>query len=373
VRARIEATFVPALRGMAKALVLGDGDLAPEDQEAFNKSGLSHLLAVSGTHLVFAVLSLVKAAEALLRRWLWLAARRDVGRLSAALGVVLAPLYADFAGGSGSAWRAALLVMAALGTRALGRRVLIARALGLSLAAAWLDDALVAFDYSFLLSLAATIGLIVASPLVRQVTALEPNKALRNVLTLAVSTSAATLPCVPVLLLLSPGLTLASLAANCLAAPFGETIALPLCLLHAVSAWWPWLEQKLALAGSGALYLVKALAHTSASIGWLYVELPPLGAAHVALLGLGAVALCARHARPWFELDLEVGLRSARPSSAARRRPAAAAQVGSRSGRSSDSRRPRSTGSVALAAARSAARQIVGVITAVSLHPQIGS
>lgn len=301
VRARIEATFVPDLRGMAKALVLGDGDLAPEDRAAFNKSGLSHLLAVSGTHLVFAVLSLVKACQVLLRRWLWLAARRDVGRYAAWLGVLLAPLYADFAGGSGSAWRAALLLVAVLGTRGAGRHVLIGRALGLSLAAAWLGDALVAYDYSFLLSLAATVGLIVASPLAREVQRLEPNQALRNMLTLATATGAATLPCIPVLLLLSPGLTLASLAANCLAAPFGETIALPLCLLHAVSAWWPWLERALALAGSGALSLVKGLAHTSASIDWLYVELPPFGALQMALLGLGSVALLARHGQPWLD------------------------------------------------------------------------
>jgi competence protein ComEC len=312
VRARIEATFVPALRGMAKALVLGDGDLAPEDQEAFNKSGLSHLLAVSGTHLVFAVLTLVKAFEALLRRWLWLAARSDVGRSAAWLGVLLAPLYADFAGGSGSAWRAALLLVAVLGTRSAGRHVLIGRALGLSLAVAWLGDPLVAFDYSFLLSLAATVGLIVASPLVRQVEQTEPNQALRNVVRLATATGAATLPCIPVLLLLSPGLTLASIAANCLAAPFGETIALPLCLVHAVSAWWPGLERALALAGSGALYLVKALAHTSASIDWLYVELPPLGAVQVALLGVGVVALLARHGRPWLDPPAGVGVQAAR-------------------------------------------------------------
>jgi competence protein ComEC len=298
VRGRIEATFVPELRGMAKALVLGDGDLAPEDRAAFNRSGLSHLLAVSGTHLVFAVLSLVKACQALLRRWLWLAARRDVGRYAAWLGVALAPLYADFAGGSGSAWRAALLLVAVLATRGAGRHVLIGRALGLSLGVAWLGDALVAYDYSFLLSLAATIGLIAGSPLAREVQRLEPNKALRNMLTLATATGAATLPCIPVLLLLSPGLTLASLAANCLAAPFGETIALPLCLVHAVSAWWPWLEQALALAGSGALYLVKGLAHTSASIDWLYIELPPLGAVQLCSLGIGAVAVLVKPQHP---------------------------------------------------------------------------
>src|SRR5690606_41311986 len=67
VRARIAATFSEPVRGMAAALVLGDDALADADRRAFEQSGLSHLLAVSGTHLVFAVLALVRALEAVLR------------------------------------------------------------------------------------------------------------------------------------------------------------------------------------------------------------------------------------------------------------------------------------------------------------------
>jgi competence protein ComEC len=160
VRRRIAATFAPASVPMARALVLGEDDLDEVEAEAFRASGLSHMLAVSGTHLVFAVLGLVAALRFVLVRIEGLAARHDVERASAVVGLVLALIYADFAGGSGSAWRAAWMLAAMLGARALGRRPSGARALGLSLVIGALIDPLLAFDVSFLLSAAATAGLL---------------------------------------------------------------------------------------------------------------------------------------------------------------------------------------------------------------------
>ena len=107
---------------MARALVLGESDLDPADNQAFRASGLAHLLAVSGTHLVLVVAGAVGACSAIFRRFASLAARWDVGRLSAALGVIFAWLYADFAGGSGSARRAAAMLSFAFAARAFGRR-----------------------------------------------------------------------------------------------------------------------------------------------------------------------------------------------------------------------------------------------------------
>ena len=84
-RLRIAITFAPAAAGMALALVLGESDLLPEDAEAFQKSGLSHMLAVSGTHLVFAVVAVVQALTFLLVRVEWLAARFVVARVASCL------------------------------------------------------------------------------------------------------------------------------------------------------------------------------------------------------------------------------------------------------------------------------------------------
>ena len=48
---------------MARALVLGESDLDEADNQAFRASGLAHLLAVSGTHLVLVVVGAVARAR----------------------------------------------------------------------------------------------------------------------------------------------------------------------------------------------------------------------------------------------------------------------------------------------------------------------
>src|SRR5690606_4287021 len=65
VRERIFATYSPLSAPLGRALVLGENDLGDEDAEAFRNSGLLHLLAVSGTHLVIAVVALVQALGAI--------------------------------------------------------------------------------------------------------------------------------------------------------------------------------------------------------------------------------------------------------------------------------------------------------------------
>jgi competence protein ComEC len=310
VRARILATFSEPVTGMARALVLGENDLAPGDEQAFQRSGLSHLLAVSGTHLILAVLALVRGLEALLRRWTWLAGRGDVRRAAALLGFCLGPLYADFAGGSGSAWRAAYMLCAVLGVRALGRHVLPSRVIAASLGVGWLGDGLVVFDTSFLLSIAATTGLVAMgrrldeSVLTQAALLTEPRtpelgRLGRAISRAALTTLAATLPCVPILLSMSAGLSLASVAANLLAAPLGEAVALPLCLAHALCSPVPALERGVALVASGALALIRGVAWASASVEWLYFELPPPTEWQIGCLVTGVMTGVSASGRRW--------------------------------------------------------------------------
>ncbi len=305
VRARIHASFGASSAGMARALVLGENDLDPADELAFQRSGLSHLLAVSGTHLILAVLALVRALEAVLRRVPCWAARADVRRPAALVGVALAPLYADFAGGSGSAWRAAWMLCAALGVRAGGRHALPSRVFAASLGAGALTDALAIFDPSFVLSAAATAGLLVFGRRLEQhapgggagfgASRTHDLGRLIGAITRATFTTlSASLPCIPVLLTISPGSSLASVAANLLAAPLGEVVALPLCLLHALCWWLPALERGVALVASGALVSIRGVARAAASVGWLYFTVPPPGPWHLAcLVGGGALVVSA--------------------------------------------------------------------------------
>jgi len=266
VRARILGTYAPSATALGRALVLGESDLDEADGRAFRKSGLMHLLAVSGTHLVIAVVALASGLRALLVRIGPLARRFDVSRLSGALGALLSALYADFAGGSGSAWRAAYMLILVLGGRSLGLCVGGAPALGASLLVGLALDPLVGSDVSFLLSALATAGLIgIGQPLGARLDwgpfARFP---LKPVITSLVATWSATVACAPVLALMDGRMTFAALLANVVAGPLGEVLALPACLLHAVASPWPAVERGLALVGSGALLLVRAIALFSA-------------------------------------------------------------------------------------------------------------
>jgi competence protein ComEC len=284
VRARIQTTFAPAAVGMAKALVLGENDLTDEEDQAFKGSGLAHLLAVSGTHLVFAVVALVEALRQLLIRIQAFAAGRNMGRWAAGFGIPLALLYADFAGGSGSAWRAAWMLAATFGVRCLGRELVASRAVASSLWVGWLYDPLAAFDLSFMLSLAATSGLLTVGRAWGHLADRFSHRGAKLFVTGVVATVSSMLPCALFLATLAPSVSLIGIIANVFAAPFGEVIALPVCLSHALMSPWPALESGAALVGSGALLVVKRVAFLSDSLGWIGIPVPKPTAAQAAVL-----------------------------------------------------------------------------------------
>ncbi len=384
VRRRILATYAPGAAELARALVLGETDLADEDTNAFRDSGLLHLLAVSGTHLVLVVSALSGALRRLLLHVEPLAARMDVGRPAAGLGIAIAWLYADFAGGSGSAVRAAAMLTVVLLARALGGRPSPGRALALGLLGAALVDPLVALDMSFGLSAGATAGLVLlGGPLSARLTALLPadpergapagdgadapltehrsceddnrapgdladapltghrscendNRAPggdladapltghrscqddrapkkegydvwravrrgllgggRHVLGSVGTTLAATIGATPALLRYAPKMPVLGVLANILAAPLGELVALPVCLLHAVTSPFGPLERALALAGSGALLVVRQIARVAASVGG-GVEVPTPSPVQLAVLAIAGAAVAVSRCR----------------------------------------------------------------------------
>jgi competence protein ComEC len=309
VRHRILATFPRETAPMARALVLGEDDLAAEDQRAFRESGLAHLLAVSGMHLVLVVLGLVRAARAVLVRVPALAARVDAARVASAIGLPAAWLYAELAGGSGSAVRAAWMCTAFLSARVLARRSSAWRGLGLSMIAMALIDPLVVFDFSFLLSVLATAGILsLGGPLEEAVRTRLPVCVPSFVITPVATTAAATIACAPVLAMMSSELPAGGLLANVIAVPLGEAAALPLCLLHGLLSAWPSAESGCALAASGALGLVRLVARAFA---WGAVPVPPPTPGQLGVLAaIAAGVACARRPRTfaWLGSAAVIGL-----------------------------------------------------------------
>jgi len=289
-RRRIDASFDPDIAPMARALVLGESDLNAEDDLAFRSSGLAHLLAVSGAHLVIVVAGFVMLVQGVLARIAWIAARVDVARVAAVPGAFGAWIYADFAGGSGSAWRAAWMLSFALAARALGRRTDSLRAFALSLVTMALLDPLVAFDVSFALSAAATAGLFLFSS---RTTAFVHRAwpSINATLVRSVSASfGASVACAPILARIAPSLPAGGMVANLLAVPVGEAVALPLCLLHALLFPLANAERGEAIVASGGLRIVLFLARLFARSA---VEVPLLTSWQLAVSAVGLVGVCA--------------------------------------------------------------------------------
>jgi competence protein ComEC len=267
---------------MARALVLGESDLAEADDADFRTSGLSHLLAVSGMHLVLVVMTLLKVGQAILVRVAFLSARTDAARVVSTIAIPIVWTYADFAGSGGSTVRAAWMMTAALVARAMGRRATATRSFGLSLVAMGSLDPLVVHDVSFLLSAGATLGLVVLSgPLARRLQTWAPThpaalaRAATWLVTTGSATVAATIPCAPILARFAPTLPAGGVVANLLAVPLGESIALPLCLLHATLSFLPSAERGCAAVATGALLIVRGIARAFAQERWLLFPVPP--------------------------------------------------------------------------------------------------
>ena len=251
-------------------------------------------------HLVLVVATFVAALRALFVRIPAISTRVAPLRLAAALGVPLAWVYADLAGGSGSAMRAAWMTSAALLAHVLSRRPDTQRAFGLSVAGMALADPLVAFDLSFALSAAATAGLLgLSSRLARPALARAPDW-LAPVIRAVSASLAASIACAPVLACMTADLPLAGILANLVAVPLGEMAALPLCLAHALLEPMPGAERGCALAASGALAMVRVVAHGFARVPWGTVPVPTPTAGQLAAIAVGALATArAVTRRPW--------------------------------------------------------------------------
>jgi competence protein ComEC len=216
----------------ADALLFGDESGLDElDGEAFRDSGLTHLLAVSGAHVALLASVLGASTAWLLRRIRRVAER---GRIATVATVVpLAPVlvFVMATGESASAMRALVSAMAAAVARVAYRRargeVLVAASVLVTLA---LDPAY-AFDPGWQLSIVAAWALA-ASPRAPEAKATTALGAMRDFFTESLVASArVAVAAAPVLAWQFQRVPFTALAANAIAAPLAEGLALPAVLI----------------------------------------------------------------------------------------------------------------------------------------------
>ena len=268
------------LRGM----VIGQDDAIAEDvREDFRRSGLAHLLAVSGQNVLLLCM-LVLAACAVL----------DVplrARLIAA-GVLVA-LYVPLAGGGPSIQRAGVMGIAGLVAALAGRPGSRWYALGLAAAVTLVLNPLAAGDPGWQLSFAAVVGLLAIAPALRD--ALVRRRTPAPLADVTAITVAATLATAPLMALHFEQVSIASLPANLLAAPVVAPVMWLGMIAMTVAQLSPALAVPFTIVCAPLLGYLEWIAHGAASapLAALPVRLGgPLGLlAAYALLGAAGFAL----------------------------------------------------------------------------------
>ena len=114
--------------GVAAALVTGDmGAVTFDDNDAFRRSGLAHLLSVSGLHLTAAVGATMFIALRLLALWPWLALRVPLLLIAARIGALCGIAYTLLTGAEVPTVRSLIAALVVLAGIALGREAMTLR------------------------------------------------------------------------------------------------------------------------------------------------------------------------------------------------------------------------------------------------------
>lgn len=214
-------------RGLVRGLLVGDTRGIPEaTHDDFRRTGLGHLLAVSGSNVAF-----VLAVVAPVGRRLGLRGRLVVG-------VAAVVVFAAVTRFEPSVLRASVTAGLAMVASYLGRPTAGLRILALAVAALLLADPLLAHSLAFRLSVAASLGILLLAPRLRE--RLPGPGWMREV---SATTIAAQTGVAPVIVPVFGSMPLAALPANVAAVPLAGPITVwgmaAGALGGAVAGWLP--------------------------------------------------------------------------------------------------------------------------------------
>jgi competence protein ComEC len=284
--------------GLLPGMVTGDTSALDEGLNAAMKTvGMTHLTAVSGANCSLVLGALLAGARSL-----------RLPRIPAG-GLALAGLgmFVVLVGPDASVLRAALMGSIAIGSLAGGR---VGRGLSflcLAVMGLLLTDPGLATSFGFLLSVLATLGIIILGPRLMEWTpAIVP----RWVAAAWAVPLSAQLLCGPVIVLLQPQFSTYSLLANIVAAPLVAPVTLLGTAAVPLVLWVPWLATALiAVAGTFSAG-VAGIARTAAGLPGASLPWPegPFGLLTMLLLSALTLALAWAAVRPRQLLQLVFAL-----------------------------------------------------------------
>jgi len=235
----------PREAALVRAIGAGDESAVDaETQDRFARSGLAHVLSVSGLHLAVVALGTWRVLLALLQRLEPLAARFDVRRGAAAAALPVTLLYTLGTGASVPVIRSAVATGLVFGSVLLGRRPDAAHALAVAALAILAFDPGSLVDISFQLSFASVAGLLLLAGPTRKALPIRPDltrwrgRALEAGLQGCCASAAATLVTAPLLALHFRRLSTLAIPANVVGLPFASalTVLAALAFLAAAAA-----------------------------------------------------------------------------------------------------------------------------------------
>lgn len=222
--------------GVIVALVIGDQRGIPQsDWDVFNRTGISHLVSISGLHITMVAALAAWAVSSLWRRSFFvegaaLPLRLPAQKAAALAGALVALLYVLLAGSGVPAQRTFYMLAAVAAALWAGRVVALSHVLCLALLVVVLVDPWAVLGAGFWLSFGA-VAVILYANLGR----VHAGSGWRRTLALAVQTQyAVTIGLVPLTMLLFAQVSLASPFANAVAIPVVSLFVTPLALLGAL-------------------------------------------------------------------------------------------------------------------------------------------
>lgn len=226
----------PHQAALFRALILGETqDMGPELRELFTSTGLGHVLAVSGLNIGFVawlVFFLVKRLLSLSYRW---TLRTDIRKAAALITCIPVVGYSLLAGFEVSVQRALVMVLAYLLSVVLGREDEVWSTLGFAALLILAVHPHEFYSISFQLSFGGVIGLLVLLPRFNSILAgMGEGRLLHYLSGIIMSTVAATLFLLPLLMYYFCRISVVTVPANLLVLPFMGIWILPLGLLAAV-------------------------------------------------------------------------------------------------------------------------------------------
>lgn len=208
-RQSIRSSFLPPQSSLLEGVLLGDKSAISQDvKDDFRNTGLSHIIAVSGLHIV--ILSSI-IMYILLMFGLW--------RNQAFYGAIIFILiYVVLVGAPASAVRAGIMGVIYLLGQKLGRQSMSSRTIVLAGALMLLvNPLLLMYDVGFQLSFLAVLGIILLDPIIKTLIAFPAKY--ENILSLFTVTFSAQIFTLPIIIYNFGSISLVSLFTNILILP----------------------------------------------------------------------------------------------------------------------------------------------------------